>query len=472
MSAAKEYTQPISEEQGYECMRAPAVLTLNDGSVLAVADNRQNHGTDSPQNIETIAAVSPDGYKGWQYSVINHFDCCAPGTGSKQSASFTDPAIIQSKRTGRVFVIVDAFPGKTGYLASLRGTGFDENGHLLLSKDGKSFNSYVGDFSEGRAKIFTDGKESAYTVDSEYNIYLDEKPIYIKQINSDKQVVQNVFYSDVFDVLHTSYLWLRYSDDSCKTWSAPVMLNPQVKKSTDLVLGVCPTRGFVTELDGGERIFFTVYKNIAGSEQTMTIFSDDNGETWHRGAEVKSRAVTGKTSETQIVSMPNGSLRMLQRNKSRYVATSVSTDGGVSWTKSRAIPALYATHNCLVTAINCSKKIDGKSVIAAAYAGAGKKRANGVISIGLVNDNGSVKWLEPYHVNDGFYAYSCLNELSDTRLSLLYEDEPSHISYIILDMDDNGKLTEINGNDCKTKFKKSSAAGKAFAKICSAVGLL
>ena len=88
--------------------RIPALLTLRDGSVVAAADLRWNHGTDAPQNLEIGVAVSPDGYGGWRYTVPNYLDDYADGAGSKQSAAYIDSALLQSE-SGRVFLLSDLF---------------------------------------------------------------------------------------------------------------------------------------------------------------------------------------------------------------------------------------------------------------------------------------------------------------------------------------------------------------------------
>ena len=46
------------KEYGSERNRIPALYTLNDGSVMAGADIRYGHGSDSPNNIDIAVAVS------------------------------------------------------------------------------------------------------------------------------------------------------------------------------------------------------------------------------------------------------------------------------------------------------------------------------------------------------------------------------------------------------------------------------
>ena len=106
-ASAADYTQPFDFGRGEECenkFRIPSLYTLNDGSVLAIADARYGHGSDSPNNIDILAAISEDGYTGWEYFSLNHFDDYADGVTEANSASFIDCATVQSS-TGRIFVV-------------------------------------------------------------------------------------------------------------------------------------------------------------------------------------------------------------------------------------------------------------------------------------------------------------------------------------------------------------------------------
>ncbi|MCD7826929.1 MAG: glycoside hydrolase [Clostridiales bacterium] len=445
------YEQPFETgTMGSTTYRIPAIITLNNGSVLAVADMRYEHGSDSPQNIDTLVAISEDGYTDWEYTVVNHFDDYADGVSDSDSASFIDSAVVQSAETDRIFIITDAYMSGIGYQQTVKGTGYVEvDGEQCLSLTDGSNSYYLAAFEDGFATVMTsDGTATAYTVDAEYALYKDGEAIYTAQVGSDEMAQQNVFYtsSDIYLAVSTSYLWLRYSDDNGETWSDPVMLNTQVKSSKEGFLGVGPGKGFVTTVDGHERIIFCVYDTVT-RENVSTIYSDDNGETWQRGDETSIRLGVGKTSEAQIVSLPDGSLRMYARNGSDYIAYADSTDGGVSWTKFKADMNLTARGNCMVSFINYSQEINGQSVILGSFASDPTSREDGVVVLGLVNDDNSVDWITTYHVTDGFFAYSCLTELADGNIGYLYEDEAAHISYSILTIGDDGSISEINGDN-------------------------
>lgn len=472
-SAAQSYYQPFDKgTQGSQLYRIPAILTLNDGSVLAAADMRYDHGSDSPNNLDTLVAISKDGYSQWEYNKINYFDDYADSETAAESASFIDSAIGQSKQTGRIFIVTDAYPSKGGVLNSAKGSGYVEvNGkqYPALCKKGEAqFDYYAGDFVNGYAKVLklADGSETDYMIDSEFNLYSNGEPALMKQVGSDKNIQQNVFYKEAdFTLLCTTYVWLRYSDDNGKSWSEPVILNPQIKTEEDGFLGICPGRMFVTEYNGKERIIFCVYDHSkTGKENVVTIYTDDNGESWSRGETVEHSFAAGKTSESQIVELNNGTLRMFCRNKGSFVVSCDSTDGGVSWSKARCIEELPANGNCMLSFINTSKKIDGKSVVLGSFVSNTKERADGVIKVGTVEEDNSITWISTYHSTDGFFAYSCLTELADGNFGYLYEDEAAHISYKILSLDESGNLSEINSNDIEFEEKEEKGGIIAFFK--------
>lgn len=475
------YEQPFDTgTQGSEKFRIPAILTLNNGSVLACADKRYGHGADSPNNLDTLVAVSHNGYDNWKYETVNHFDDYDSGFTDGKGASFIDSAVIQSKESGRVFIITTAFPSGGGVNTANEGSGYiDIGGKKYAALTDKGFDPkadepysiedyayYIGDFSGGFASVFNraDSTKTEYSVDEEFNLYLNGDKIYVEQAGSDKQVQQNVFYkSSDLSLYRTTYLWMRYSDDNAKSWSSPMLLNSQVKNEEEGFLGVCPGRGAVVEYKGKERILFTVYNSLKGKEKVSAIFSDDNGLTWNRSEETDYSVAAGKTSESQIINLPNGDLRMFSRNKGDFIAWADSSDGGQTWGKFRCDEELKGRANCMSSFINLDKTIDGKAVVAASYPSDIYARRDGVIKIGLIDEsNNEINWHEPYRLGNGTFAYSCLTQLSDGNVALLWENEDFHIQYTVFSVDDNGKLSEINGNDFEYTERESEHKAEDF----------
>lgn len=460
--SAADYDQPFEEYTlGSERFRIPALYTLNDGSVIAGADVRYSHGSDSPNNIDITVAISKDGYTGWEYNVINYFDDYSDDQTATDSASYIDSAIAQSS-TGRIFVVADLYPTGGGWMTAGKGTGYAEidGVNRMLLTDGdytaapKNFKYYIGD--NGVIYNRNDKTATEYTVDEEFRLYKNSKALMMDQKGSEGvQVQQNVFYKEAeLSCYLTAYLSMRYSDDNGKTWSAPQIISSQVKESKETFVGIGPGRGLVTKLaDGTERILFCVYDN-AGTfhdpvfENASVIYSDDNGVTWNRCGEVFHKLGLGKTSEAQLVQLTDGVIRMYARNNSNYIAYADSLDGGETWTDFVADKALEGTENCMVSFINT--EIAGKRAIICSSGGNVQKRADGIIRVGFVDEaTRTVNWATSYRFKEGFFGYSCLTQLSDGNYGILYEDEAAHIQYMIFSVDAEGNINEINGNNDK-----------------------
>lgn len=478
------YDQPFcNKEFQSERNRIPALYTLNDGSVMAGADIRYGHGSDSPNNIDIAVAISKDGYTNWDYVMVNYFDDYKDTVTSTDSASFIDSVIAQSK-TGRIFMLADAQPTECGYLQCKTGTGYAEidGKKRLLLTTGKNkdklntFAYYVGDFNGDYASIFTrkDSKITEYSVDREFRLYKNGEPLYADQKGTEGvKIQQNIFYSaSEFKCYKTTYLWLRYSDDNGKTWSTPSILSEQVKKDKESFLGVGPGRGLVIDHNGKERILFCVYDNNGLFkdpifENASVIYTDDNGATWHRSSKIKIKSGLKKTSEAQLVKIEGknySAIRIYARNLSNYIAFADSTDGGETWTEFRADRALEGTRNCMVSLMDTTKKIDGKQMLLCSAGGNLLARADGLLRVGVTEDNGDVNWISTYHLTQGFYGYSCLTELSDGNFAVFYEDEPSHLKYTIFSVSDKGEITEINGENLNFQPDTSPKVQKAIAR--------
>ena len=132
----------------------------------------------------------------------------------------------------------------------------------------------------------------------------------------------------------------------------------------------------------------------------------------------------------------------------------------------------------MVSLMETSKKIQGKQVILCSAGGSLKARADGVLRVGLTENNGEINWISKYHLTQGFYGYSCLTELSDGNFAVFYEDEASHLKYTIFSVSDDGVINEINGEnlefkpDNSPKAIKSIKTKRAIANIKFKLGLM
>ena len=424
--------QPFASGTGQSNnFRIPSLITLDDGSLLAAIDARWDHAGDACA-LDTILSKSTDGGKTWTYSFPNYFNDSTDAKHSNATA-FIDPAMIQGK-DGTIYLLVDLFPGgvalNTAPYGPLAKSGYeliDDAYRLVLygspvPNQQTSYTHYVGDFAaDGYAPVIdVNDSNTDYYVDQWYYLYnADREKMYCAQLGSSKYVQQNVFYYNAeLHVTAASYLWLVTSEDGGETWSAPLMLNEQVRtglESNARFYGVGPGRGLVTSTG---RIIFPCYTFYNADGNSSVIYSDDNGQTWERSEEL-----SWQTSEATVVEA-DGKLYMF----ARHGGYAVSTDGGETWSARQNVTGADIHTGCQINAIVYSKLIDGKTAILLSCP-TGSGRSNGKIYVGLVQEDGSISWDYSYSVTTGYYAYSSLTELADGSIGLLYENAGASALY-------------------------------------------
>lgn len=456
-------TQPF--EKGTfqsECWRIPAMWTTKNQTIIAAADARWAHGQDCPGNLETVTARSTDGGQTWKRQFVSHFEDVEDASPRCIfSVGCIDPVLAEDEG-GRLYLLTDLCPPyvggfcKGGIVCGQDGSGFYENRALALADweatdragstvfSEETYPYYVGAADEDgfcRVLQIKDGAwYRGYAVDSGYYLYQAAQtgwePVMIAQLNgegapTDRQIHANVFFAaSPLKVYPTFYLICRTSDDDGKTWSGMRIISNQV--SVRGFTGICPGRGLSYRYEGKERILIAIYDNNLGTEYASVIYTEDRGETWHRGGRadrtgIRADGLACKTSESQLVELPDHRLRMYSRNIGQYISYEDSFDGGETWTDCIQEKGMEYCSNCMVSVIRYSQKREGKTVFLASYpAGDGMqyKRVNGVIAVGFADDaTGNIDWKYHYPVNHAPYYYSCLTELPDHRIGLLYEYE-------------------------------------------------
>ena len=195
---------------GSQNFRIPAMVTLDDGTIVAAADARWNTSADAG-GLDTIVARSSDSGANWNYTFANYLGDNG-NTYDRDSATFIDPALATDGST--IYMLADLFPGGVALNSSNQqpeaAAAFDEQGRLKLAQSGSSdYSYYLGAFENGRAQIFgADGNAvEDYTVDEYFNLYQGDVE------------VSNLFFSDSpYQVVKTSYLYLTKSTDKGATW--------------------------------------------------------------------------------------------------------------------------------------------------------------------------------------------------------------------------------------------------------------
>ena len=433
----------VSGVAGSDVFRIPQIVTMNDGTLVAQADARWDAYADGGGN-DSIIARSEDGGNTWEYSMLTYY----PDNGNrfdKSSTSICDSALATDGDV--LYSLSTFFPA--GY--ALNGTSadhqvssgvsaFDGSGRLLLSRNGSGLNYYLGDFSsegyDGRANIYSsDGSPVAgYTVDHDMYLYN----------NGAKS--GNLFYSDCeFQTAKTNFLLFRKSTDSGKTWSPFSFVN--VKSSGEAFYGVGPGRGVVTPQG---YIVFGAYtwNGTNGSQSSSFIYSKDGGKTWTRMSNLPGLkywidyTFTTWTSECQPVLLDDGTIRLFCRSGRRriiYADAKLDQNNNYYWVENTStgdfpvhIDAEFngqyfdITENNQYSVIEYSKKVlwNGNyyNMLIASHAnGGGDNRTKGTFTFILINTNNDVVNAVQYEYTTGAFGYSCLTELADGRIGMLYE---------------------------------------------------
>jgi sialidase-1 len=404
--------------------RIPALLYTQEGTLIAGIDKRVQHGGDSPANIDMIVRRSLDEGDTWGDEVmINNY----PG-----AASNIDQTLLQDSRNGRIFSLVDGWPEGYGFPNANPSSGFVEvNGTKYMKLKDSSNNIYT--IRENGVVYNSNNVATTYTVDQKRYLYQNGTQ------------VSHIFLSNSpLKADPTSFLELWYSDDQGETWTGPIELNGNLKEDWMAFLGTGPGNGIqLQEGPKAGRLILPVYfTNQNRSQASALIYSDDGGETWQRGQSPNhGRVVNGQTlnertftgneiTESQVVELPGGQLKLFMRNYSGYAQIATSHDGGETWEDTivteTAVPAPYAQ----MSAIRYNGTIDGKPAIIFSSASSSSSRVNGVVRAGLIHEDGldsqnrqkyRIEWKYSKLVKEGHYAYSSLTNLADGRIGLLYE---------------------------------------------------
>ena len=455
--------------------RIPSLITLENGWLMAAADARYNTTGDGG-GLDTIVSISKDGGETWEYSFPIYFPD-SDGYVGRAATTIIDPVLIQGE-DGKVYLMADVNPTGMTTLYATPGRG---NGHILINgqerlaltseysrsdtvpteEDVETYEYYVGDFENGYAPVFSrrTGEASRYAVDQWYNLYetadgeytaLVQRQVDAEGNQTGEFVQQNVFYKDSeLHVFRTGYMWLLSSDDNGASWSC-TDITAQIKRDSETGLLVSPGKGTLLE-DGTIVIpFYNHYdtESSSGMERASFIYSSDNGKTWKRTGDVPDNH--GFSSESEIIELPDGTLRMFFRNGSGQIcyADARQEDGEYRWSSAETT-GVSVCSTCNISASVYSGKIDGKTAVLVSCPGNAAARRDGRIFTFLVDDNGEMTLAYTFAVDspgpNQYYEYSCLTELQDGTVGLLYEYNSGRIMYETFDITEIADGALIDG---------------------------
>ena len=429
-------------KDGIASYRIPALLKTDKGTLIAGTDERRLHHSDWG-DIGMVVRRSDDKGKTWGDRIVisNPRDNEKAKNPEWPSPVNIDMALVQDPKTKRIFSIYDMFL----------------EGKAVFSLPGKAPQAYeqIGDkvyqvlYKQGDAGRYTI-RENGEVFDpenrkTEYRVVVDpKKPAYSDKgdLYKGEELIGNVYfdYSDknIFRVSNTNYLWMSYSDDDGKNWSAPKDITYGIRKDWMHFLGTGPGTGIALHSGPHKgRLVIPVYTTnnvsyLSGSQSSRVIYSDDHGETWQAGEAVNDNRPVGnqtihsstmnnpgaQNTESTVVQLNNGDLKFFMRGLTGDLQVATSKDGGATWEKDvkrySDIKDVYVQMSAIHTVQN------GKEYIVLSNAG-GPGRYNGLVHLAQVEANGDLTWLKHNPIQSGKFAYNSLQDLGNGEFGLLYE---------------------------------------------------
>ena len=431
-------------KDGISSYRIPALLKTDKGTLIAGADERRLHQYDWG-DIGMVIRRSEDKGKTWsdRVTITNLRDNPKASNPSIGSPVNIDMVLVQDPATKRIFSIYDMFPEGQGIfgMAAQREEAYKQ-------VDGKTYQILYKEGEEGSYTIRENG--TVYTPDgkaTDYRVVVNPvKPAYSDKgdLYQGNQLLGNIYFTtnktSPFRVAKDSYLWMSYSDDDGKTWSAPQDITPMVKTDWMKFLGVGPGTGITLHTGPHKgRIIVPVYttnqtNHLSGSQSSRIIYSDDHGKTWHAGEAPNDNRPVGneiihsstmrndgaQNTESTVVQLNNGDLKLFMRGLTGDLQVATSKDGGATWEKE--IKRYPEVKDAYVQMSAIHTMHDGKEyILLSNAAGPGRERKNGLVHLARVEENGELTWLKHNPIQSGKFAYNSIQDLGNGEYGLLYE---------------------------------------------------
>ena len=214
----------------------------------------------------------------------------------------------------------------------------------------------------------------------------------------------------------------QHSDDEGATWSKPLEVTTQVKRST-VVTSTATGPGIGIQLARGKhagRILMPFNQGPYGKWKVYAAMSDDGGKSWRYG-ETAPEGAAGYANEVQFVELNDGSVMLNARNQGggeRLRKISISRDGGETWSTTRHDAALIEPV-CQASILRHPGHGDpARDVFLFSNPATQTGRTNGTIR--LSRDEGKT-WPVSRVLFPGGFAYSCLASLPDGVVGCLFE---------------------------------------------------
>ena len=442
-------------KDGINTYRIPALLKTDKGTLIAGADERRLQFADWG-DIGMVVRRSQDGGETWgdRITISNLRDNPDAKDKTAPSPLNIDMVLVQDPTTKRIFSVYDMFP----------------EGKAVFGMPAKPEKAYERIGDKTYQILYKTGEKGYYTIRENGEVYnsKNQKTDYHVVVNpkklgySDKgdlykgkDLIGNVYFAqstkNPFRVANTSYLWMSYSDDDGKTWSAPKDITPGIRQDWMKFLGTGPGTGIVLRTGTHKgRILVPAYttnniSHLGGSQSSRLIYSDDHGVTWHAGEAPNDNRPVGNSvihssnmnnsgaqnTESTVLQLNNGDVKLFMRGLTGDLQVATSKDGGVTWEKT--IKRYPEVKDAYVQMSAIHTMHDGKEyIILSNAAGPGRERKDGLVHLARVEKNGELTWLKHNLIQGGEFAYNSLQDLGGGEYGILYEhSENSQNRYTI-----------------------------------------
>lgn len=336
--------------------RIPALTYLGNGVVLAAWDGRPGSAADAPNPNSIVQRRSTDGGRTWGPVQVIAAGHVTDASGPKYG--YSDPSYIYDEEAGKVFAF------------------------FVYSKDQGFGGSQFGNDDADRNVI------SSAVIESSDGGATWSQPRLITGITKPGSSKTSPLAGDVRSNFASSGegIQLKYGPHKGRL--------------------IQQYAGDVRQADGTNRI------------QAYSVYSDDHGATWHKGANAGDRMDENKTVE-----LSDGRVLLNSRDNANqgYRKVAVSTDGGATYGPVKQDTELPdpANNGAIARMFPDAPQgsADAKKLI---FTNANSKTGRENVSARVSCDDGAT-WPGVRTIRSGFSAYSTVTRLDDGRFGVLYE---------------------------------------------------
>ncbi|MEV7575547.1 exo-alpha-sialidase [Pseudarthrobacter sp. NPDC089323] len=336
--------------------RIPALTYLGNGVVLAAWDGRPGSAADAPNPNSIVQRRSTDGGRTWGPVQVIAAGHVGDATGPKYG--YSDPSYIHDAEAGKVFAFF-VYSKDQGFGGSQFGND-DADRNVISSA---VIESTDGGITWSKPRLITDvtkpgtSKTSPVAGDVRSNFASSGEGIQLKYGPHKGRLIQ------------------QYAGD-------------------------------VRQADGTNRI------------QAYSVYSDDHGVTWHKGANVGDRMDENKTVE-----LSDGRVLLNSRDNANrgYRKIAYSSDGGTTYgpvTQDTELPD--PANNGAITRMYPSAAQGSAEAKKLIFTNSNSKTGRENVSARISCDDGAT-WPGVRTIRPGFSAYSTVTRLEDGKFGVLYE---------------------------------------------------